>query len=176
MLFAKIRILYRVIRDYFRYSHEAELFGFAIGFNSFVNREKDLHILMLDYDMQDFDPVEQSVTELIDFWNLSDAYVYSTNKGYHVLFYFDIMPYSRVRMIISYARDVDPLYKMISKFYDHKTIRAAGKYKKHDIALYKVIRGIRTPTLKELELGELKKMEHDKLFSLHTMLNKEGLK
>jgi hypothetical protein len=172
----KLRLFFKMVRDYFKYSHDAELHGFAIGFNSFVNREKDLHILMLDYDTDDFKKVRESVCELIDFWNLSDAYIFSTKKGFHVFFYFDIMPYARSRMIINYAKYVDPLYKHISRFYNHKTLRAAGKYKDHDIRFKKVIKGKRNPSLEELELGELKAKEHLQLLGLHIILKKERLK
>lgn len=172
----KIKILFKIIRDYFRYSHNAELHGFAIGINSFVNREKDLHILMLDYDTKKFSDVLSSVHELIDFWNLSDAYIYATKRGFHVFFYFDLMPYSRARMIINYAKHVDPMYKHISRFYDHKTIRTAGKYKERDISFVKVVDGKRTPTLEELELGEAKLKEHQALLGLHDMLKKDSLK
>ena len=172
----KIRLFFKIIRDFFRYSHDAELHGFAIGFNSFVNREKDLHILMLDYDTKELENVENSIQELMNFWKLSDAYLYSTNNGFHVFFYFDMMPYARCRMIINYAKYVDPMYKHISRFYDHKTIRVAGKYKEHDIRFLKVIKGPRSPSADELELGELKLKEHDQLLGLHDMLNKDRLK
>lgn len=172
----KLKILFKIIRDYFKYSHDAELHGFAIGINSFVNREKDLHILMLDYDMKDFAKVESSIKELMNFWQLSDAYVYSTHNGYHVFFYFDIMPYARCRMVINYAKYVDPMYKHISRFYDHKTIRVAGKYKNRDIRFLKVIKGPRSPDNDELEFGEMKLKEHTQLLGLHDMLNKDRLK
>lgn len=171
-----LRLMFKIIRDYFRYSHDAELHGFAIGFNSFVNREKDLHILMLDYDTKDLNKVESSIQEIMNFWKLSDAYLYSTNNGYHVFFYFDIMPYARCRMIINYAKYVDPMYKHISRFYDHKTIRVAGKYKHHDISFLKVIKGPRSPRIEDLDFGEMKLKEHTQLLGLHDMLNKENLK
>lgn len=171
----KLRLMIKIIRDYFRYSKNAELYGMAIGFNSFVNREKDEHILMLDYDTKDYKIVERSIKELMAFWNLADCHVYSTKNGYHALFYFDIMPYARCRLVINYARGVDPLYKHISRFYDHKTLRVAGKYKKKDISFLEVVKGKRIPSLDELEFGEMKLKEHSLLLGLHDMLQQDRL-
>jgi hypothetical protein len=174
-MFKKIKLYWKMLKDYYRYSHDIELHGFAIGMNSYVDREKDLHILMLDYDTKDYSQVKESIEELQEFWRLADCHIYKTTNGYHAFFYFDIMPYGRVRMILQYAKFVDPLYKFISRYYDYKTIRCAGKYKKQDIKLHSIITGHRTPTLKELELGSLKCAEHQKLLDSHIMLNEKDL-
>jgi hypothetical protein len=123
----------------------------------------DLHIVMLDYDVNDRQIVVESVEELQEFWKLSDAYVFKTKNGYHVFFWFDQCPYERVRMIIDYARSVDPMYKYVSRFYAHKTIRVKGKYEIRDIAFEGVIPGKRDPTDDEWEIGELKRIEHARL-------------
>lgn len=136
-----------------------EMQSVAIGMNSTVSFEKDRNILMLDYDTKEEKDVIQSIKELQEFWNLSDCYLYGTENGYHALFYYDIIPYERCRMIIEYAREVDPMYKYISRYYSHKTLRIAGKHK-GDIKFKLLIPGIRVPTKEEREIGNLKKKEH----------------
>jgi hypothetical protein len=171
----RFKLFFKVLKSYLQYSHDIDLHGFALGVNSSIDLENDIHILPLDYDITDFEKVNESVHELQIYWNLSDAFIYKSKKGFHVFFYFDHMPYTRVKMMINFAKYVDPMYRHISRFYDHKTIRVAGKYKEHDISFFKVIPGSRKPTLKELELGELKKKEHDQLMSFHVGINKDVL-
>lgn len=139
---------------------EIELQNLAIGINSTVDFTQDKHIVMLDYDIKDLQQVRESVKEIQLFWNLSDAEIFKTRNGHHVFFWYDQIPYGRLRQIIEFARYVDPMYKYISRFYDHKTIRVAGKYKEKDIEFVEKISGRRKPTEMELSLGALKKSEH----------------
>jgi hypothetical protein len=139
---------------------EMELQSLAIGMNSTVDITRDLHIIMLDTDIEDLDKVEESVWELQWFWNLSQATIFKTKHGHHVFFFYDLVPYGRLKQIIEFAKYVDPMYKAISRFYDHKTIRVAGKYQEQDIAFVKDIIGVRVPTEEEIELGDLKRKEH----------------
>ena len=73
-------------------------------------------------------------------------------------------------MIIEYAKYVDPLYKLISVFYDHRTVRVAGKYPENDIVASGVVVGVRRPSVQERELGELKRGEHSQLSSSSLVL------
>lgn len=139
---------------------EMEIRNIAIGMNSTVDITSDVHIVMLDYDVDDIDAVIESVKELQEFWNLADASIFRTKNGFHVFFWYDHVPYGRLKMIIDFARYVDPMFKYISRLYDHKTIRVAGKYGFKDIRFVKNVPGKRCPTKKELELGSLKKAEH----------------
>jgi len=153
---------------------EIELQSFAIGMNSTVDSDKNLHILMLDFDIEDKEKVRESIQEIQEFWNLADAYVYTTKNGMHVLFYEDIMPYERCKMIIAYAKYVDPLFKYISKYHNHKTLRVAGKHgMQQDIELYSVWPGKRTPTEEEREVGMLKRREHQELLKVNITISKE---
>lgn len=160
MIFKKLRQwkMYRKLME-----KEKLLRSVAIGMNSSIDIEENLHIVMIDYDVKSLDAVEDSVWELQDFWGLSDAYIYQTKNGFHVFFWYDHVPYERLRMIIDYAKHADPMYKYISRYYNHKTIRVAGKYKQRDIFFVKKIHGIRTPLQDELERGELKRREHSML-------------
>jgi predicted RNA-binding protein with PUA-like domain len=155
---------------------DAELRDFAIGMNSEVNINKDLHILFLDFDKADLSEVEESVSECQGFWNLSDAYIYKTRNGYHAYFFYDIMPYPRVVMIINYAKYVDDMFRYISRYYDYKTIRQSGKYKERDISFVKVLKGKRSPTAWEAEIGDLKRKEKGYLSDMGDMLRKDRLK
>jgi hypothetical protein len=133
---------------------------FAIGINSFIDKEKDRHMLFLDYDTNNLNEVLDDCNELSNFFNLSDFEVYRTSNGFHTFFWYDnSLPYSRVRMIINYSR-CDIMFKYISKLYDHKTVRVSGKYKVRDIFYCGKFSGHRTPTNDERELGELKKQEY----------------
>jgi len=134
-----------------------------VGFNSSVNIEDNVHILMLDFDIKDIVKVKESVRECQEFWNLADAYIYETKNGFHVLFYYDHMPFERCKMIIDYAKHVDPMFKYISKFYSHKTLRTAGKHKRNDIKFKLLVPGMREPMQPEWLLGELKRREHGHL-------------
>lgn len=160
---------------------EMQLQSTALGMNSSVDVAKDRHIVMLDYDIKDQDVVTASVMELQEFWNLSDAYVFATKNGHHVFFWYDNhTPYDRLRMIIEYARDVDPLYKQISRIYRHKTLRVAGKHAKPDIRFVGIISGPREPTDEEWDIGELKRKEHLTLVTnwqgMHPVLMADGKK
>lgn len=167
----KLKLLF----DYFS-KKENVLREFAVGMSSEVDIDKDLHILFLDYDQKTLEEVQESVSEAQKFWNLADCFVYKTMNGYHAYFFYDIMPYTRVRMIINYCKYVDDMFKYIARFYDYKTIRQAGKYKVRDIQFVKVLQGQRTPNLKESELGDLKRKEREYLSNMHSMLKKEALK
>jgi hypothetical protein len=63
---------------------EIELQNLAVGLNSSVNIEENIHILMLDYDIKDLGRVKESVRECQEFWNLADAYIYKTNVQVHL--------------------------------------------------------------------------------------------
>jgi len=143
---------------------EMELKSLAIGMNSSVDITQDLHIIMLDYDVEDIALVEESVKELQEFWRLGEAEIFRTKHGYHVFFWFNIVPYGRLKMIIEYAKFVDPLYKYISRFYNHRTIRVAGKYDHQDIVFVKVIKSKQyVPTAYERDIGSMKREEHRSL-------------
>ena len=145
---------------------EMEIQSLAIGINSSVNIAKDMHIIMLDYDTHDIEAVKESVWELQNFWNLSDAHIYRTKNGHHAFFWHDLVPYERLKMIINYAKGVDQMYKYISRYYDHKTIRVAGKYAHKDIKFVMKIAGTRSPNAEEIDLGSMKKGEHEMLLKM----------
>jgi len=170
-LWARVKLLYK----YFARS-DAELRDFAIGMSSEVDIKRDLHILFLDYDRVPLQDVEQSVAESQRFWNLSDCFIYKTRNGYHAYFFYDIMPYSRVLMIINYTKYVDDMFRYISRYYDYKTIRQSGKYKERDIFFEKMVCGPRRPTEWELEVGDLKRKERKYLQGMVDMLRKDKLK
>lgn len=145
----------------------------AIGVNSTVDVTQDLHIVMLDYDIMDVERVIESVKELQDFWGLSDISVYRTRHGHHAIGWYDQVPYERLRMIVDYARYVDPLFKYISRYHDHKTLRVAGKHDLPDIVLDRVLQGKRRPTVIEVQRGELKRKEHTQLLRAERLSTKE---
>ena len=142
---------------------EQEMTSFAIGMNSSVDIPNDKHVVVLDFDISNLELVEQSVVEAQQFWALSDMYVFTTTHGFHVIGWYDQIPYSRLRMIIDYTANVDTMFRYISRFYNKKTLRVAGKYKEPDIHFLKVIPGVRTPSVEEYTLGELKRREHRSL-------------
>lgn len=147
---------------------EMQLQSIAIGLNSSVEWENN-HIIMLDYDIPDIEKVVQSVRELQEFWKLGDAEVFKTRNGHHVFFWYDHVPYERLKQIIDFARYVDPMYKYISKYYDHKTIRVAGKYKEKDIVFARKVESFfaqsHTKRQSVRELGNMKREEHKMLCS-----------
>ena len=149
------------IKRWFRArSTEMQLSSLAVGMNSSVDLARDLHVLFLDYDIRNIADVEESVRELQSFWRLGEARIFKTRNGFHVFFFYDIMPYERARMIVGFAKFVDPLFKQISYYYDHKSIRVAGKYQHRDIRFVKRIDGVRIPSSVERQLGDMKAAEH----------------
>jgi len=142
---------------------EQELTAFAIGINSSVDITQDKHVIFFDFDVCDQKKVEKAIIEAQQFWALTDCYLFSTTHGFHGIIFHSIVPYSRLRMIIEYTDLVDNMFKYVSKFYNYKTIRVAGKYKEKDIHFVKIIKGVRKPTSEEWELGELKRMEHQSM-------------
>jgi hypothetical protein len=155
---------------------DKELRDFAVGLSSEIDIKRDLHILFLDFDKVTLEEVEESVTEAQSFWNLSDCFIYGTRNGFHAYFFYDIMPYSRVLIIINYCKYVDDMFKFISRYYDYKTIRQSGKYKQQDIHFVKMMKGPRIPTLRETELGDLKRRERKYLAGIGNMFRKDKLK
>ena len=147
----------------------------AIGVNSSTDITKDKHIIMLDFDVKDRGLVVKSVEELQVFWNLAEAHIFVSKNGFHVFFWYDQVPYGRLKMIIEYARDVDPMFKFISRFYDHKTLRVIGKHKVRDIAFEGIVRGVREPSEDEKEIGEMKRREHLMLLDPNNPLWKVGV-
>jgi hypothetical protein len=170
-LYKRIKLLFSFFRR-----DDMQLRDFAIGMNSEVNIKKDLHILFLDFDQAELQEVEESVRECQAFWHLSDCFIYKTRNGYHAYFFYDIMPYPRVVMIVNYARYVDDMFRYISRYYDYKTIRQAGKYKDRDIHYVQMITGPRSPTEYELEIGDLKRKERNYIANMGDMLRKDKLK
>ena len=148
----------------------------AIGMNSEVDIKKDIHILFLDFDKATLEEVEESVIEAQKFWDLSDCFIYSTRNGFHAYFFYDHMPYSRVLLILNYCKYVDDQFRFISRYYDYKTIRQSGKYKQLDIKFVKMIPGSRVPSLREVELGDLKRRERGYLAAMGGVFNKDKLK
>lgn len=146
-------------------TQEQLLQSYAVGINSTVDVRNDLHIVLLDYDVTDVERVICSVRELQEFWNLADAQLFKTRNGYHAIFWYDQVPYERLKMIVDYARDVDPMFKYLSRFYQHKTLRVAGKYKELDVQFERTLTGKRKPSALELQRGALKMREHQVLRS-----------
>ena len=152
---------------------EMQVAGLAVGINSTVDYTEDRHIIMLDYDVgDDLEKVRESVRELQQFWRLSDADIFQTTHGFHVFFWYDHVPYDRLKMIIAYAKDVDPMFKYISRFYDHKTIRVAGKYAERDIFFRETMDGIKYPTPYERSIGNMKKEEHARMIGDQSSQNR----
>ena len=145
-------------------NQEMEVRNVAVGMNSSLDWAGDLHIVMLDYDIPDVSMVKDSVRELQEFWKLADAEIFKTTNGFHVFFWYDHVPYERLQMIINYAKYVDPMFKYIGRYYDHKTIRVAGKYRHRDIVYEDEIKSLFaqpvTSTTRVRELGDLKRKEH----------------
>jgi hypothetical protein len=139
---------------------EQDMRSFAIGMNSTVDFARDLHIVFLDFDNVTLEDVWISVEECQGFWGLCDAHIFKTKHGYHAIFFYDLVPYERLRMIVDFARSVDVMFKYISKYYSHKTLRVAGKYQERDIEFIGIMKGLREPTDQERELGDLKREEH----------------
>jgi hypothetical protein len=163
------KVWYKSTLSYFRdWLHlnrvEMELRSMAIGMNSTVDYTQDKHIPMIDFDVDDLERVERSVQECQEFWYLGDAHIFKTKRGFHAIFFTTIVPYGRLKMIIEYARDCDVMFKYISRYYNHRTLRVSRKYGDRDIKFVEILRGVRRePTAEERELGEMKLAEHQSL-------------
>ena len=83
---------------------EKKVRSLAVGVNSTISIEDDIHVIFLDFDTNEFWKVKNSVRECQKFWNLADAYVYKTLHGFHAIFYEDQVPYERVLMIVNYIQ------------------------------------------------------------------------
>ena len=139
---------------------EIEIQSLAIGLNSTVDFTADKHIVMLDFDIKDPNSVIESIQETQLFWHLGDAHIIRTRNGFHAYFFTSIVPYARLKQIIDYSCHVDPMYKFISKYYDHKTLRVAGKYKDKDLTFFKLIKSPHKPNY-DVDLGLIKKSEFE---------------
>ena len=147
---------WRLLRKVWRHRNDELVVRYtAVGMNSTVDAERDRHVLLADYDAVPLERVIDSVKELQRFWNLSDAYVFRTRNGYHIMWFYDIMPFGRVKLILEYASWVDPMFKFISRYYNYKTIRVQGKYPEKDIRFVGIVYGDREPTQEEWDIGEL---------------------
>lgn len=149
----------KIIRKLLRYLSKKDIKQrtYAIGITSKIG--EDRHIVILDYDTLNLQFVLYDLKELCDFFNLSEYEIYETKKGFHVFFWYEDIPYSRLKMIINFSR-CDESFKYISRFYEWKTVRCSGKYKIKDIHYIGKFKGKRTPKKEERELGELKRKEY----------------
>jgi hypothetical protein len=173
----RLKRVFALCRRMLRYFKQEDMYlsAMALGMNSYVDIENDKHMLFVDYDIKDYGRVHNSIKDLQGFWSLSHAFVYATAKGYHAFFFYDNdLPYSRIKMILDYAKDIDPMYRFISRLYDHKTIRVAGKYKEQDIKFHSVVKG-RTPTADEILVADAKRKEYSLLKQMHDNFRKECL-
>lgn len=168
--------LIRIYKQFIRYIKKDNLLleQFAIGINSFIDKKNNFHCVMLDYDGCSLNFVTKDVKELQEHFKIGDVDVFSTSQGFHCFGWYDSIPYERLRMIVDYS-NCDPMFKYISRYYDHKTIRASGKYQDLDT---KFIKRIISKHFKPVDtmIGELKRNEYLELRDTHKILNKKGLK
>ena len=154
---------------------EIDLRGVALGMNSFIDQKNDVHCVLLDYDTSNDLFVMADVCEIMEHFKLADCELYETAQGFHAIFFYDHIPYSRLVQIINFSR-CDEQFKNISRYYNHKTIRSAGKYRQLEIKFFKeILSPFRRRTDHEMRLGLLKKEEYLRLHGLHDMINPSTL-
>jgi len=151
---------------------KAEDSNLAIGVTSFLNKARDEHIVILDYDDVTLNKVLIDVKQLIEVWKLGHAEIYGSNRGYHVFFWWDCVPFTKLQLI-AYSSFCDKRFKDAG--YGYKTIRVAGKYKKPDVTFIKTVKSKYYQSNNKV-MGDLKRQEHGKFQELHRILNKARLK
>lgn len=81
-----------------------------LGIQSFADKEKATHIIMIDYDKINYENMEKDVKNIQEKYCLSDFYIFKTNKGFHA-YCLDIMPFLDAFCVI-WTSKADELYKI----------------------------------------------------------------
>ncbi len=138
--------------------HKPKRFGHSIGL---MTRNGKYHYPAIDYDSHDFYQVKYETRELQKLFKLHDGFIYETNKGFHVVYFYDNkLSFSKVLQIILTSSADEKFKKMISKL-KGCCIRVVGKYKKNDIKFLKTIPSEAYLNDEERMIGDSLRRFHD---------------
>lgn len=76
-----------------------------------TNKVGHRYVVFLDYDYDEPHSIEGEVRSLQEEWGLGNAYLFKTNKGYHVIF-LDLLSYGEFKEILN-ASSCDDAYKQV---------------------------------------------------------------
>jgi len=124
----------------------------AYGLSSLIDKKNKLHSIFLDYDIKNFSIVLKDVVKLQNKFNLSDAFIFKTKKGYHAIFFYDVVDFKTLEKVIRSSK-VEWRYKSFVSQYKRVFLRVGGKYKNKDIEFVGVVFSERRPTYDELLYG-----------------------
>jgi hypothetical protein len=137
----------------------------AWGIASLVTADNG-HVVLLDYDIQDFHKVYWDVIGLIKKYKLSDCHVYKTKNGFHAVFYYNVMRWKKLLKIIMRSK-VDWKFKSLASENRKVVLRFAGKYKINDIYQYTIIPSPYQVSEDEKLFGDSIKKLRDDLVAAH---------
>ena len=144
----------------------------AIGITSDVG--SGMHIVQLDYDGKTLDEVEKDVNYLIEEFSLGEAFLYKTNHGFHVKFYYDEITYKKYQKILCDSA-CDESFVLNTTYDGYSTLRLCGKYKgKNDIKFVKTVKSIKFIGKRQKKIGLERKEFDEGLMGLHPLLGGNG--
>jgi len=148
--------------------------SYALGISSKIDKENNLHIPMIDYDINDFEIVYFDIIKLIKKFKLHDCFVYKTRKGFHAKFPYDLMDWDLAKKII-YSSKADWRFKSLADEYGRVVLRLAGKYKKLDITPFMIIKSPYQLTETQKEMGMNIILLQNSFMELHSIFPKKIL-
>lgn len=93
---------------------------YTLGLNS--NTEDNLHIIMLDFDINDIIQVKKDILNIIELFNLSSFYVLKSTQGFNA-FCLDKVSLLRLIVILNNCENVDNNYILMTDKRNYSTIR-----------------------------------------------------
>jgi hypothetical protein len=84
-----------------------------------ANKVGNKYVLFLDYDIQEKHVVYEDIAGLQETYQLGNAYIFTTKKGFHVIF-LDVLSYAELCEILD-ASTCDEHYKYVSRKNNNRT-------------------------------------------------------
>ena len=111
------------------------------------NKVDNRYCVFLDYDITEETSIISDIKGLQNKYDLGNAYVFKTLKGFHVIF-IDLVSYTELIHILN-ASSCDEHYKYVSKFNNNRqwVLRFSNKKNNNKVTFYKVVRNFQTRPL-----------------------------
>ena len=106
------------------------------------NKVDHRYCVFLDYDIIEETTITSDVKGLQKKFNLGNAYVFTTAKGFHVLF-IDLVTYDELKVIMN-SSSCDEHYKYVSRKNNNRqwVLRFTPKGSKNPVKFYKIMKGV----------------------------------
>lgn len=112
---------------------------------------------VLDYDFKDLEKIKKDIRKLRDIFGLDESAIFSTMKGFRVIFIFNCLEKAECLDVVNESAYVDEKYKLMMNSLEDISCRLAGKYDPPDmyfVEFYPIIKGGNLLKKLENKLGD----------------------